>query len=160
MARDKLSATPAIRVLRQHNVEFTVGTYAYEEHGGTSACARELGVDEHCVVKTLIMEDNRGRPMVVLMHGDRDVSTKNLARHLGVKSIQPCRPDIANKHSGYVVGGTSPFGTRKRMPVYMEKSILDLPRVYVNAGRRGYQVGIAPEDIVRILRPELVQVGI
>jgi Cys-tRNA(Pro) deacylase len=120
--------------------------------------ARELGVDEHAVVKTLIMEDDAKRPLVVLMHGDREVSTKNLARHLGVKTVAPCAPAVADRHSGYQVGGTSPFGTRRRMPVYVQRTIADLPIVYVNGGRRGYLVGMAPADLVRVLSPELVDI--
>ena len=160
MAHDKLPVTPAIRVLREHKVEYTDRTYAYEEHGGTALSARELGVDEHAVVKTLIMEDEEGGPLIVLMHGDREVSTKNLARHIGVKGIRPCKPEVASKHSGYFVGGTSPFGTRKRMPVYMERTILDLPKIYLNGGRRGYLVEIRPSDVVRVLSPDLVDVAI
>jgi len=160
MPHDKQPVTPAIRVLREHEVEYTEHLYDYEEHGGTAHSARQLGVDEHAVVKTLVMDDDIRRPLIVLMHGDREVSTKNLARHLGTKSIAPCKPEVATKHSGYWVGGTSPFGTRKPMPVYMERSILDLERIYVNGGRRGFLVGILPADLVRVLQPELVEVGI
>jgi Cys-tRNA(Pro) deacylase len=156
MAKDRLPVTPAVRVLRAHGVAFTDHPYAYEERGGTAVSARELGVEEHCVVKTLIMEDDRQRPLVVLMHGDREVSTKNLARQLGVKSIRPCTPEVADRHSGYQIGGTSPFGTRKAMPVYMERSIADLPRIYVNGGRRGYLVGLSPQDAIRVLSPTLI----
>ena len=160
MAREKLPVTPAVRVLRTHGVTFTDHPYPYEERGGTAVSARELGVDEHAVVKTLIMEDEAKHPLVVLMHGDLKVSTKELARVIGVKTIQPCNPDTANRHSGYQVGGTSPFGTRKEMPVYVEQSILALPRIYINGGRRGYLVGIDPADAVRILKPTIVTVGI
>lgn len=160
MAQDKLPVTPAVRVLRAAGVAFSDHPYNYEERGGTTVSARELGVDEHCVIKTLIMEDEAKRPLVVLMHGDREVSTKNLARHIGCKTIVPCTPEVANRHSGYMVGGTSPFGTRKAMPVYVEKSILDLPRIYINGGRRGYLVGLAPQAIVDILKPVQVEVAV
>lgn len=156
MKDSKTPVTAAIRVLRQHKAEYTDHLYDYEERGGTEVSARELGVDEHCVVKTLIMEDEAKHPMVVLMHGDREVSTKNLARHLGVKQIHPCAPDVANRHSGYMVGGTSPFGTKRAMPVYMQESIAALPKIYINGGKRGYLVGIAPQDVIAILKPELV----
>jgi Cys-tRNA(Pro) deacylase len=156
----KPPVTPAVHLLRREHVQFTDHLYAYEERGGTAVSSRELGVDEHCVIKTLIMEDDRQRPLVVLMHGDREVSTKNLARALGVKSVAPCAPDVARKHSGYLVGGTSPFGTRKPMPVYVERTVLQLPRLYINGGSRGYLVGIAPADLVRILSPTLVDVAI
>ena len=156
MNQDKLPVTQAVRVLREHGVPFTNHPYTYEERGGTEVSARELGVDEHAVIKTLVMEDDARRPLVVLMHGDREVSTKNLARQLGVKSIQPCAPAVADRHSGYQVGGTSPFGTRKAMPVYMERTIADLPRIYINGGRRGYLVGLAPADAIRVLAPVLV----
>jgi Cys-tRNA(Pro) deacylase len=160
MSKDKLPVTAAVRVLREHGVAFTHHPYEYEERGGTEVSARELGVDEHAVVKTLIMEDDAKRPLVVLMHGDRAVSTKALARHLGVKTIAPCAPVVADRHSGYQVGGTSPFGTRRAMPVYVERSILDLPRIYINGGRRGYLVGIAPVDLVRVLQPTAVDVAV
>ena len=156
MNQDKRPVTQAVRVLREHGVPFTNHPYTYEERGGTEVSARELGVDEHAVIKTLVMEDDARRPLVVLMHGDREVSTKNLARQLGVKSIQPCAPAVADRHSGYQVGGTSPFGTRKAMPVYMERTIADLPRIYINGGRRGYLVGLAPADAIRVLKPVLV----
>jgi Cys-tRNA(Pro) deacylase len=156
MSRDKQPATQAVRVLREHGVAFTNHPYPYEERGGTEASARALGVDEHAVIKTLVMEDDAGRPLVVLMHGDREVSTRNLARHIGVKSIQPCAPAVADRHSGYQVGGTSPFGTRKAMPVYIERTIADLPRIYINGGRRGYLVGLDPADLIRTLKPTLV----
>jgi Cys-tRNA(Pro) deacylase len=156
MAQDKHPVTMAIRSLREHNVEFTHHPYEYEERGGTEVSARELGVDEHAVIKTLIMEDDRKQPLVVLMHGDREVSTKNLARQIGVKSVAPCAPAVADRHSGYQVGGTSPFGTRRPMPVYMERSIAALPRIYINGGKRGYLVGLAPADLERVLHPTLV----
>jgi Cys-tRNA(Pro) deacylase len=160
MSRDKAPATTAVRELRAHKVEFTDHLYEYEEKGGTAVSARELGVAEHAVVKTLVMEDEARNPLIVLMHGDLKVSTRELARIIGVKSVVPCNPDTANRHSGYVVGGTSPFGTRKKMPVYMEQTILELPTIYINGGRRGYLVGIAPKEVVRVLSPKLVMVGI
>jgi Cys-tRNA(Pro) deacylase len=153
MSKDKPPVTNAVRVLREHGVAFTHHPYEYEERGGTAVSARELGVPEHAVIKTLVMEDDARRPLVVLMHGDREVSTKNLARQLGVKTIVPCEPAVADRHSGYQVGGTSPFGTRRAMPVYMQRGIADLPYLYVNGGRRGYLVGMAPADLVRVLRP-------
>lgn len=152
--------TQAVRELRAHRVEFSDHLYRYEEHGGTSVSARELGVPEHAVVKTLVMEDGDGSPMIVLMHGDLKVSTKELARTLGTKTVRPCSPESANRHTGYMVGGTSPFGTRRKMPVYMESSILDLQRIYINGGKRGYLVGLDPRDLVRILQPKTVTVGI
>jgi Cys-tRNA(Pro) deacylase len=159
MAHDKQSVTPAVRLLKQHKIEFSEHPYNYEERGGTAASARALGVDEHSVVKTLIFEDSDGHPLIVLMHGDMQVSAKNLARHIGAKSVQPCKPEVADKHSGYIVGGTSPFATRKAMPVYLEKTILELPKIYINGGRRGYLLGIAPADVVKVLAPTLVAVG-
>jgi Cys-tRNA(Pro) deacylase len=159
VSRDKLPVTQAIRVLREHGVAWTDHPYAYEERGGTEVSARELGVPEHQVVKTLIMEDDRRQPMIVLMHGDREVSTKSLARHLGVKSVSPCAPAVADRHSGYQVGGTSPFGTRRAMPVYLQATVATLPRIYVNGGRRGYLVGLDPADLVRVLKPVLVGIA-
>ena len=160
MAKDKTPVTAAIRQLRQAGVSFTDHLYAYEEKGGTAVSARELGIDDHQVIKTLIMEDENKRPLIVLMHGDRQVSTRELARALGVKTIAPCAPEAANRHSGYLVGGTSPFGTKKAMPVYLEETILDLPRIYLNGGKRGFLVGLDPADVVRILEPTAVQVAI
>jgi Cys-tRNA(Pro) deacylase len=160
MSKDKGPITAAVRVLREFNVQFTEHPYKYEEHGGTEVSARELGIDEHWVVKTLIMEDDRKKPLIMLMHGDCEVSTKNLARLLNVKSVHPCTPEVAQKHSGYMVGGTSPFGTRKMMPIYMEETIMSLPKIYINGGRRGYLVGIDPRELVRVLKPVLVTVGI
>jgi len=157
---NKAPVTAAVRALRAAQVPFSDHLYAYEEKGGTAVSSRELGVDEHAVVKTLIMEDEAKNPVVVLMHGDRQVSTKELARVLGVKTISPCTPDTAQKHTGYLVGGTSPFGTRRRMPVCLEEAILDLPRIYINGGKRGYLVGIDPRDVVKLLNPTLVRVGI
>ena len=149
-----------MRQLRAEKIEFTDHLYAYEEKGGTAVSSRELGVDEHCVIKTLIMEDENRNPLIVLMHGDLQVSTKELARIMGVKQITPCSPETAQKHSGYLVGGTSPFGTRRPMPVYMEAGIALLERIYINGGKRGYLVGMAPGDLSRVLKPVLVTVGI
>jgi Cys-tRNA(Pro) deacylase len=156
----KTPSTPATRLLRERGVAYTEHLYRYEDRGGTRVSARELGVEEHAVVKTLVMEDEDRTPLVVLMHGDREVSVKALARILGKKQVQPCKPEVANRHSGYQVGGTSPFGTRRAMPVFMEKSILELPTVYVNGGSRGFLVGIAPADLQRLLEPTLVEVAI
>ncbi len=160
MSKIKFSITPAIRLLRDRQVAFSVHPYPYEKRGGTAHSARCLGVDEHCVIKTLIMEDDRQQPLIVLMHGDRKVSTRELARLLGVKAVNPCDPATAHKHSGYLVGGTSPFGTRKPMSVHLEASILELPLIYLNGGRRGLLVGLAPADIQRVLEPIPVNVAI
>ena len=155
-----MSATPAIHFLRRHGVVFTEHAYRYEERGGTRVSARELGVDEHAVIKTLVMEDEARQPLIVLMHGDREVSTKNLARQIGRKAIEPCAPDVAQRHTGYQVGGTSPFGTRKALPVVIERSILDLDRIYINGGRRGLLVALSPRELTRVLEPVSVEVGI
>lgn len=160
MAKEKTPVTPAVRTLRAAKVTFTDHLYSYEEKGGTAVSARELGVEEHAVVKTLIMEDEGKNPLIVLMHGDRQVSTRELARVIGVKSVNPCTPETANRHTGYLVGGTSPFGTRREMPVYMEETIVTLPKAYLNGGKRGYLVGIDPQDVVRLLKPILVRVAI
>ena len=154
----RVSATPAIHFLSKHGVAFTEHTYRYEERGGTRVSARELGVDEHAVIKTLVMQDDRKQPLIVLMHGDREVSTKNLARQIGAKSVEPCEPAVAEKHTGYLVGGTSPFGTRKPLPVYMERSIVDLEQIHINGGRRGFLVRLTPAELVRVLSPTLVDV--
>ena len=154
-----MSGTPAIHELRRHGIPFTEHTYRYEDHGGTRVSSRELGVPEHSVVKTLVMEDDRGRPLIVLMHGDREVSTKALARAIGAKTVGPCRPEIAERHTGYLVGGTSPFGTRTRLPVYVERTILDLETVYVNGGRRGFLVAVAPQAFVDVLSATPVAVA-
>jgi Cys-tRNA(Pro) deacylase len=152
MARkDHVSETPATALLKANGVAFTEHPYEYLEHGGAQHSAEVLGFDPFTVVKTLIMEDEKARPLVVLMHGNRKVSTKNLARQIGAKSVEPCKPEVANRHSGYLVGGTSPFGTRKAMPVYVEETILALPRIVLNGGRRGYLVGIDPQVVVRLL---------
>jgi len=156
----KAPSTPATRLLREQGVAYTEHLYRYEERGGTRVSARELGVDEHAVVKTLVMEDEDRAPLLVLMHGDREVSVKALARTIGKKLVQPCKPEVANRHSGYQVGGTSPFGTRRAMPVYLERTILELPRIYVNGGSRGFLVGLAPADVQRVLAPTLVDVAI
>jgi len=155
-----VSATPAIHFLRANQVSFTEHPYRYEERGGTAVSARELGVDEHSVIKTLVMEDERKQPLIVLMHGDRDVSTKNLARQIDRKTVTPCAPDVAQKHSGYLVGGTSPFGTRKQMPVYMERTIAALDHIYINGGRRGFLIAVAPADVIRVLAPTLVEAAL
>ena len=152
--------TQATKFLREHAVSYTPHLYAYEEHGGTKVSARELGVDEHAVIKTLVMEDETAKPLVVLMHGDCKVSTKELARQASCKKIEPCQPDVANRHTGFLVGGTSPFGTKRRMPVYLEKSILELPLIYINGGRRGFLVGITPQALVQALSPQLVEVAL
>lgn len=146
-----VSETPATQALRRAGVAFSEHPYDYVEHGGTAESARQLGVDEHHVVKTLVMQDDKGEPLIVLMHGDRQVSTKNLAREIGAKSVEPCKPEVAQRHSGYLVGGTSPFGTRKAMPVYVERSVLALPRIYINGGRRGYLVGLEPSQLPALL---------
>ena len=147
----RVSETPATQALRRAGAEFTEHPYDYVEHGGTAESARQLGVDEHMVVKTLVMQDDKRRPLIVLMHGDRQVSTKALARELGVKAIEPCAPDVAQRHSGYLVGGTSPFGMRKAMTVHVEASVLDLPRILVNGGRRGYLLGLSPRWLTQLL---------
>ncbi len=160
MGREKSPMTPAVRVLRAAGVAFTDHPYAYEEKGGTSVSSRELGVDEHCVVKTLVMEDDAKSPFVVLMHGDRHVSAREMARTIGAKTVSPCSPQDAHRHTGYLVGGTSPFGMRKRLPVYIEATILDLPKIYINGGKKGYLVGIGPGDVVRLLSPVSVRVAV
>jgi Cys-tRNA(Pro) deacylase len=148
---DHVSETPATQLLKAHKVDYSEHPYEYLEHGGAQHSAQVLGWDPYAVVKTLIMQDQNARPLVVLMHGNRKVSTKNLARQIGAKSVEPCRPEVANRHSGYLVGGTSPFGARREMPVYIEGSILVLPRILINGGRRGYLVGIAPQVCVQLL---------
>jgi Cys-tRNA(Pro) deacylase len=152
-----ISETPATQFLRRNKVEFGEHPYEYVEHGGTEESARQLGVDEHRVIKTLVMEDEHAKPLIVLMHGDRTVSTKNLARQIGAKRVEPCKPEVANRHSGFLIGGTSPFGTKKAMPVYVESSILDFDRIYLNGGRRGYLVSIAPSVLTRLLNARPVQ---
>ena len=160
MSRERLPVTAALRVLKEHRVSFIPRPYAYEERGGSRVSSRELGVDEHEVIKTLVMEDEHKKPLLILMHGDREVSTKALARLLGVKTISPCDPKTAEKHTGYRVGGTSPFGTRKPLPLYMEESIAGLPRILINAGARGLLAEMPPAELIRVLRPVPVKCGI
>ncbi len=158
MSKSKhISETPATQFLRQRGVAFGEHPYDYVDHGGTGESARQLGVAEHDVVKTLVMEDERAQPLIVLMHGDCSVSTKNLARQIGCKSVQPCKPEVAQRHSGYMVGGTSPFGTKKRMPVYVEATVLDLERIYINGGRRGYLLSLAPQLLPGLVDAKPVQ---
>jgi len=152
--------TPATVFLKRNGVSYTEHEYEYVEHGGTEVSARALGVPEHQVVKTLVMEDEDGKPLIVLMHGDRKVSTKNLARQAGRKRIEPCKPEVAQRHSGYQVGGTSPFGTRKSMPIFMERSILELPEIYINGGRRGFLVKLKTEELSRALAPALIDAAL
>jgi Cys-tRNA(Pro) deacylase len=152
-----VSETPATQFLRRHGVAFGEHPYDYVDHGGTAESARQLGVDEHHVVKTLVMEDEHARPLIVLMHGDRTVSTKNLARQIGAKRVEPCKPEVASRHSGYLIGGTSPFGTRKAMPVYVESTILELDQIWLNGGRRGFLVSIAPKVLAELLDAKPVQ---
>jgi Cys-tRNA(Pro) deacylase len=151
--------TPATEFLDRHGVARSNHLYAYEEHGGTKVSSRELGVPEHDVVKTLVMEDENARPLIVLMHGDLKVSTKDLARQIATKKVSPCKPEDAHRHTGYMVGGCSPFGTKKKLPVFVEKTILDLPRIYINGGRRGFLVGIDPKELTHLLSPTVVDVG-
>ena len=159
--KDKhVSETPATQMLRGACVAFTEHPYDYVDHGGTAESAKQLGVDEHSVVKTLVMQDEKAHPLIVLMHGDRQVSTKNLAREIGAKSVEPCKPDVAQRHSGYLVGGTSPFGLRKAMPIYVEAGVLDLPKIHINGGRRGFLVGLEPEVLVRLLGAKPVRCGL
>jgi Cys-tRNA(Pro) deacylase len=155
-----MADTPATMFLKANKVAYSEHEYEYVEHGGTEVSARSLGVDEHHVVKTLVMQDEGAKPLIVLMHGDRTVSTKNLARQAGRKRIEPCKPDVAQRHSGYQVGGTSPFGTRKKMPVYMQRTILGLPKIFINGGRRGFLVGVSPQEIERTLAPVLVDAAL
>ena len=155
-----VSETPATALLRAQGVVFTEHPYEYVEHGGATHSADVLGFDPFAVVKTLVMQDDAGKPLIVLMHGNRKVSTKNLARQIGAKSVEPCAPEVANRHSGYMVGGTSPFGTRRDMPVYIEQTVLDLPRIAINGGRRGYLIGIDPQVCVQVLGARPVQCAI
>ncbi|MCC7695551.1 Cys-tRNA(Pro) deacylase [Janthinobacterium sp. EB271-G4-7A] len=155
--KEHISETQATQLLRKHQVSFDEHPYPYEEHGGTSVSARELNVPEHAVIKTLVMQDEAAKPMIVLMHGDCKVSTKNLARAIGCKSVEPCKPEVAQRHSGYMIGGTSPFGTKKAMPVYVEQSILALERIYINGGRRGFLVSLTPQVLVDLLQAKPVQ---
>lgn len=160
MAKEKTPVTAAVRMLRAEKVDFTDHLYTYQEKGGTAVSSSELGVDEHSVIKTLVMEDETRRPLIVLMHGDRQVSTRELARIIGVKQVLPCSPEVAQKHTGYMVGGTSPFGTRRQMPVYMEAGIAVMSKIYINGGKRGYLVAIDPSELVRVLKPVAVNVAI
>jgi len=155
-----VSATPAIHFLRKHGVAFTEHPYRYEEHGGTRVSSRELGVHEHAVIKTLVMQDEEKRALLVLMHGDREVSTKQLARQIDRKTVEPCDPAVAQRHTGYAVGGTSPFGTRKPLPVYIERSVLELERIYINGGRRGLLVSLVPHELVRVLHAVPVEAAL
>ncbi len=157
MAKDKTPVTGAVRMLRRYKVDFTPMPYDYQEHGGTAVAARELGLDEHAVIKTLVLVDADGAPLIMLMHGDREVSTKKLARELGVKSVAPADPAEANRHTGYQVGGISPFGTKKRLPVYAQAGIFTLPRIFINAGKRGLLAGLDPAELKRVLDPTLVE---
>jgi Cys-tRNA(Pro) deacylase len=160
MGKEKQPATQAIRTLKESGVNFLLRPYKYQEKGGTGVAARELGVDERQVIKTLVMEDEGGNPFLILMHGDREVSTKGLARFLGVKTVIPCDPEVAHRHTGYVVGGTSPFGTRKRLKIYVEASILELPKIYINAGKKGLLAEISPKDLEPVLKPVPVNVAV
>ncbi|MBN1828995.1 MAG: Cys-tRNA(Pro) deacylase [Deltaproteobacteria bacterium] len=158
--KDKIPATPAIRVLRDKRVPFSPHPYDYEEHGGTAVAARALRIDEHAVVKTIVMEDEKKNPFIVLMHGDRQVSTRNVARLLGLRSVRTCDPKDASRHTGYLVGGTSPFGTKKNLPVYIEETILGLPSIYINGGKKGLLVEIKPQALTDILKPTVVNVAV
>ena len=151
--------TPAVRVLRAAGVDFTEHLYSYEEHGGTRVSARELGVDEHSVVKTIVMHDDRRQPLIALMHGDMNVSARNLGRSIGARTIEPCDPAVAQRHTGYLVGGTSPFGMRRALPVYVQSTILALPRIYINGGKRGFLVGIQPQVLLDLLAPTCVDIA-
>jgi Cys-tRNA(Pro) deacylase len=159
LTKEKLPATSAIRFLREHQVDFIERPYKYEEHGGTETAAKALEIDEHLAIKTLVMEDEQKSPFIILMHGDKEVSTKTLARTMGAKSVTPCTPEAAFKHTGYMVGGISPFGTKRVLPVYVEETILSLPRILINAGRRGLLAEISPADLVRVLKPIPVKVA-
>jgi Cys-tRNA(Pro) deacylase len=152
--------TPAVHFLRKHGVAFTEHPYRYQEHGGTRVSSRELGVDEHAVIKTLVMEDEEKRPLLVLMHGDREVSTRQLARQIDRKTVAPCAPGVAQRHTGYAVGGTSPFGTRKPLPVYVQRTVLELDRIYINGGARGLLVSLVPEELVRVLKAVAVEAAL
>jgi Cys-tRNA(Pro) deacylase len=160
MSKDKSAVTSAIRMLRDNKVDFEECPYKYEDKGGTTVSARELHVDEHCVIKTLVMEDEENKPLIILMHGDKEVSTKELARYLGVKRLNTCTPDSAHRLTGYMVGGISPFGTHRKLPIYMEETILGLTMIFINGGKRGLLVGINPHEIIRVLKPTLVKVAI
>ena len=154
--KEHVSETPATACLREHGVPFSEHVYDYVEHGGTAESSRQLGVDEHSVVKTLVMQDEDAKPLIILMHGDREVSLKNLARQIGAKRVEPSKPEVAERHTGYRVGGTSPFGTRKALEIFLERSVLSLPLIYINGGRRGYLVGIDPRVLVDLLKAQPV----
>lgn len=156
---EKFPVTPATRLLDSKKINYSKHLYEYEEKGGTRVSSQKLGVDEHIVIKTIVLEDETKKPLIVLMHGDMEISTKNLARFLGVKTIQPCSPETAQKHTGYLVGGTSPFGTKKQLPIFMEKSILEFEKIYINGGKRGFLISIDPKVLIDILKPTLVEVG-
>jgi Cys-tRNA(Pro) deacylase len=160
MTKENIPTTPALLALKAQGADFTLHTYPYEERGGTKRAAGKLMVDEHRVIKTLVMEDEKCKPLIILMHGDKEVSTKSLARVIGTKTVSPCSPAIAEKHTGYKVGGTSPFGTKKALPVYMEATIADLPEIFINAGSRGLLAQISAAELVRILKPVSVRVAI
>jgi Cys-tRNA(Pro) deacylase len=160
MSKEKIPATAAVRLLRERQIPFTPHPYTYEERGGTAVSARELGVDEYCVIKTLVMEDDKKNALLVLMHGDRQVSTRELARLIGARSVTPCSPETAQKQTGYQVGGTSPFGTRRPLPVYVEETILTLSSIYINGGKRGFLVGLAPQALCQLLGAIKVKVAI
>jgi Cys-tRNA(Pro) deacylase len=159
MSQEKAPVTAAVRVLRQHKIAYTEHLYEYVDKGGTAESSRQLGVPEHAVIKTLVLEDEAKKPLIVLMHGDCETSTRNLARQTGRKHIEPCTPEAANKHTGYLVGGTSPLGTKKTIPIYMEKSVLALDYIYLNGGKRGFLVGLKPQALLPVLQPELVEVA-
>lgn len=159
MSQEKVPVTAAVRVLRQHKIAYTEHLYEYVDKGGTAESSRQLGVPEHAVIKTLVLEDEAKKPLIVLMHGDCETSTRNLARQTGRKHIEPCTPEAANKHTGYLVGGTSPLGTKKTIPIYMEKSVLALDYIYLNGGKRGFLVGLKPQALLPVLQPELVEVA-
>ena len=160
MRSENAPETPATNFLHRHGIAHSTHLYDYEEHGGTKISSRELNVDEHAVVKTLVMQDETAKPLIVLMHGDCKVSTKELARQIGCKKVEPCKPEVAHRHTGYLVGETSPFATKKKMPICIEKSILDLPLIYINGGRRGFLVGVHPHDLLRALSPTIVEVAL
>ena len=161
MAKEKhISETPATQMLRKLGIAYSEHVYEYVEHGGAMESARQLGMDPHHVAKTLVMEDEQAKPLIIIMHGDCEVSTKNLARQIGVKKVSPCKPEVAQRHSGYMVGGTSPFGTRKNMPVWVEASLLELPTIYLNGGRRGYLLSLSPQALVKGLKARAVNVAL
>lgn len=159
MKSEKYPVSQAVRHLREHNIEFSAHVYSYVDHGGTKIAAEQLGIEEHKIIKTIVMEDESKKPLIVLMHGDREVSAQLLARRIGAKRITPCDPKDVTKHTGYIVGGTSPFGTKTKLPTYMEKSILDIDTAYINGGKRGFLVGLTPNDVLKSLAPTVVEVA-